>query len=363
MKIRPELLEERKSYAANTPLVTEDILDCSLGENPYGYPPSVEDALRSFDMKRMAHYPHSHAAVDGIIAYWKDFAAIKPENVLLTDGSIGALYVVNGLFAQKGARVTGFEPSFTDMIVNCRLQGMVYEGVPLSKNPDFAADAAALEDAIDERTSVVYIDNPNNPTGQVLTLPELGRIAAKAASCGACLVVDEAYGDFIPQDESAVGFLTEYDNVIIVKTFSKGFGLAGLRAGYLLAPEKLVACMMRLSNPYMMNEPTRVAVAAAMECADWPVSHSDDFVRAKEEMKKRIGHNLTLLRTDMRVPICALRHKDPDADLQRLLYDAGVMTVSGAEFDGLGASAVRLRVPEAAQHARLLDAVERVDRG
>lgn len=362
MKIRPILLQERQSYAENTPVVTDDILDCSLGENPYGFPPSAARAVAAFDVKRLAHYPHSHAATEGIIKYWSEYAALKPENIILTDGSIGGLYLVNALFAVPGAKVVGFVPTFTDMMVNCRLMGMTYEGVPMDAARDFAADTEALEAAIDENTSLVYVDNPNNPTGQIIPVPQLERLARKAAACGACLLVDEAYGGFVPRGESMTAVFSKYDNVIVARTFSKGFGLAGLRAGYLIAPAQAAACMGRLGNPYMMNELTREAVAAAMEEPEWPISRSDDFVRAKEELKKRTGHALTLLRTDPRVPICTLRHKDPGADLQRLLYEAGVLTVSGAEFAGLGASAVRLRVPEAARHQKLFDAVEHVDR-
>lgn len=363
MKIRPEFLIPTKSYADHTPEATADILDCSLGENPYGYPPSVRPALESFDPERLAHYPHSHAAIDAILHHWRDQAALGPENIVLTDGSISALYLINNLFSTPGAEVVGYAPTFTDMVVNCRMLGMRYRAVPMEETENYRASSLRLEAAIGPETALVYVDNPNNPTGQTMPIRGLERLAAKAAQVGACLLVDEAYGDFISQEESMLSRWHKHDNVIVVRTFSKGFGLAGLRAGYIIAPPKIVECIGKISNPYMMNELTRVAVAAAMEQPDFPSSHGPDFDRVKHELEARTGENLSLLYTDYRVPICTLRHKDPQANLQQLLYDAGVLTVSGAEFDGLDASAVRLRVPKPEDAEPLLRAVETVGRG
>lgn len=362
MKLRPVFQLPTKSYADHTPAATPDTLDCSLGVNPYGYPPQVEDALRAFALPRLAHYPHSHAAESAILRHWSGQATLTAQNLVLCDGSVSALYLINSLFSLPEAEVVGFVPSFTDMLVNARMQGMRYTQVPLLAKERFKANVDRLLAEVTEKTAMVYVDNPNNPTGQTIPLDQLERILARCKALDVCAVIDEAYGDFISREESALALWEKYgSHMVVVRTLSKGFGLAGLRAGYIVAPPELVSAIGKISNPYMMNELTREAVSAAMETPDYPASHGEDFAAVKAAIAARTGGNLTLAETDGRVPICTLRHKDPAADLARLLFDAGILTVSGAEFDGLDGSAVRLRVPKREDAAVLLRAVEVVN--
>lgn len=361
MKIRSELSAPTKSYAANTPEAGSDILDCSLGENPYGFPDTVPPVIAAFDLARLAHYPHSHAATDAIIRYWSDYAQLSSENITLCDGSIGALYLINNIFAAPSAEVVGFAPTFTDMMVNVGMSGMGFRAVSM-EGENFKASVDRIIEAISPETSMVYVDSPNNPTGQIIPAAELARLADAAAEMGAALVVDEAYGDFVPRGESALTLMKEHSNLIVVRTFSKGFGLAGLRAGCIIAPPEITEAIAKVSNPYMMNELTREAVAAALAAEDFPASHAEDFADVKRKIAASIGNKLTMLETDWRVPICTLRHSDPNADLQRLLLKEGVLTVSGIEFEGLGSGYVRLRAPKPEDAEPLLKAVRAVDR-
>ncbi|MPM27580.1 Histidinol-phosphate aminotransferase [bioreactor metagenome] len=361
MKVRKEYLKETKSYAAHTPESTPNTLDCSQGVNPYGPPESALQAIRNFDPARVTAYPHSHAVHSAVIRYWHDFADLNPENILLADGSISALYLVNALFAAPDAQVVGFMPTFTDMVVSVGLNGMKYIGIPPA-DADYRLDVNAMLDAIHEKTSFVYIDNPNNPTGQLLPVSEIERIVKKAKQCDACVLIDEAYADFVDKSDSAMPLLTKYDNLIVLRTFSKGFGLAGLRAGYLVASPELVGLMAKASNPYTMNELTREAAAAAMSAVGYPTAHQKQISSVKEALRGVCGHSLTMLVTDDRVPICTLKHKDA-VDLQALLCRQDILTVSGVEFDCMDASCVRLRVPREEETERLIRAVRKVDMG
>jgi histidinol-phosphate aminotransferase len=361
MKIREEYLKETKSYAAHTPESTPRTLDCSQGVNPYGPPVEALSAIRNFDPSRVGNYPHSHAVHSAVIRYWHDIAELNPENILLVDGSISALYLVNALFARPGAQVVGFVPTFTDMVVNVGLNGMQYVGIPPADS-DYRLDVNAMLEAINGDISFVYIDNPNNPTGQLLPVSEIARIVERAKNCGACVLIDEAYADFVEKSDSAMPLLKKYDNLIILRTFSKGFGLAGLRAGYLIASPELVGLMGKASNPYTMNELTREAAAAAMSAVGYPTAHQKQISSVKEALRRVTGHALTMLVTDDRVPICTLKHKDA-VDLQALLCKQDILTVSGVEFDCMDASFVRLRVPRVEEAERLIEAVRRVDLG
>ena len=360
MKIRNELLSQVRSYVGHTPHAAEDTLDCSLGVNPYGFPPVVKEAFAAFDPERFYHYPHSDAPRKAIVDYWADYAFIEPENIVLTDGSVSALYLLCNILAKKGAEVVGFLPTFTDMVEYSRMMAMRYVGIPARREENWRMEVSDLVDAISGDTSLVYIDRPNNPTGQTLSLADISRVLDRCEELGVYAIVDEAYGDFLPREESAVTLGPKYKNIIIVRTFSKGFGLAGLRAGYIITGQELIRYISKVSNPYMMSELSRELAAAALSDRTYADSHGPDFAAMKRSLRGVCGKELTMAVTDDRVPICLLQHRNPRADLQELLMAEGVLTCSGGEFEPLDRSSVRLRVPRAEELDKLLRAVEKV---
>lgn len=363
MKIRDELLSDIHSYADNTPHPGEGVLDCSLGVNPYGFPKSVIRAYKAFTPEKLYGYPHSQAPRTAICEYWKNYAFIEPENIVLTDGSIAALYLLCNILAIKGAEVVGFLPSFTDMVEYTRMMGMNYVGITAKQEDGWKLDVDRLIDAISEKTSLVYIDRPNNPTGQTIPLDDVCRVLDKCEKLGVYAIVDEAYGDFLPREESAVTIGPKYKNLIIVRTFSKGFGLAGLRAGYAITTQDLIRYISKISNPYMMNELSRVLCAAALTDPVFPCQHRSNFAATKRAIRMVCGETLSMSATDDRIPIFVLQHRDKFVDLQKALLDNGVLTCSGNDFEPLDRSAVRIRVPMAQEAQKLIDAVTRVAKG
>ena len=360
MKFRETYFKEVKDYASHTPEVGPEVLDCSQGVNPYGPTAAALEAIKNFDPIKVANYPHSHAAVDGIINYWKNQVELSAGEIMLVDGSVGGLYTINGLFAIPGAEVIGFMPSFTDMIVNVELQGMKYIGIPPADYSTYSQDVDALLAAINEKTSMVYIDNPNNPTGQLMPKADIIRILEKAKQFDVCVLVDEAYGDFVSKDDSAISELHNFDNLIVLRTFSKGLGLAWLRAGYIIASKQVIELLGRGSNPYTVSEVAREAIGGALSDDSYALSHAEDFASIKQAMRAVCGNALSMMTTDDRVPICTLRHRD-DVDLQALLIEAGVLAVSGADFDCMDGRCVRVRCPKAEYADRLINAVKKVN--
>lgn len=363
-KIRNELKAEKLSYIDSLPEISEDMLDCSLGVNPYGFPQdALAKAVSSFDLRRLNGYPHSHAAVETVIDYFRVFAALSEKNVLLTNGSIGAIYIALSIFSSSDTEVVCFTPTFTDTVEYAKMIGMVLNAVPSDPKKGLKPDVEAMVKTIRPTTSVVYIDNPNNPTGWVLSLSEIERVLKTAKSNGACLIVDEAYGDFIPRSESSVSLLDKYENLIVIRSMSKGFGLAGMRAGYLLSSETLIGYMQKISNLYVVGEFSREIMSAVMRRPEFPISHSLDIAEMKRLIRQNIGNRLTISATDDRIPIFTLMHKDPGVNLHKLLIEQGVLAVSGNEFENTDGSMVRVRVPRMEQFQKLLDAVKAIDKG
>lgn len=342
---RQSLLEEVKSYANNTPLSTEETIDLSLGVNPYGCSAKVLEAARGLDWAHISDYPHSGELHAAIAAYWSEVAPVSAEEVVLANGSMCALYYLCNLFSGAGrSEVVGFLPTFTDMIEAVRHFGMRYSPVTTHIGEGGRECAEDIIAALTPDTAFVYIDRPQNPFGLTMSLTEVEAVLKAAEKNGSYVIMDEAYGDFIPRAEASIRLRGAYDNLIVTKTFSKGLGLANLRVGYIIAEKEIVRLLNRTLNPYIVSDSTKKLCCAALSDPEHAVAHMEDFASAKRRIREGIGRRIVMMNTDDRVPICTLRRKD-GGDLQAELMKYDLLTVSGAEFDALDESCVRLRVP------------------
>ena len=359
-RIRDLLKVDVKSYADHTPRPDENTLDCNLGINPYGYPDKAVEVIKNFDVNRLYQYPHGDEAKNAVVDYWAGKADIEPENIVMTDGSISALCLLVNVFAAENSEVVCFLPTFTSMVEYARMMGMQIKGVKTRAEDNFRENTEALIESITEKTSLVYIDNPNNPTGQTLTLNEMRRVLEKCEALGVYCIIDEAYADFIPVEESAVNLGPDFKCMISVRTFSKGWGLAGARAGYLITNKELVEFIEKISNPYMMNEVSRALTSAILKNPVQPCTHGIDFAIIKGALRDACGSQIVMAETDDRVPICLLRHEDEEVDLQAYLMEENILTCSGRDFEPLSTNCVRLRVPTISQSGKLIMAFKRL---
>ena len=358
---RHPLTVPAKSYAVETPPDPEKLLDCTMGVNPYGYPKAAAEAIRNMDLGHLQDYPHDTILTERVVAHWKGQANLSEDMLFFSDGSVSGIYCLNNLFAQSARNeVVGFFPTFTDMVESARRYGMTYRGVSMNMEENGAAKAEDLLPLLSEKTAFIYVDRPNNPTGQTMPLPKVEMLCRAAMDAGAYCVIDEAYGDFIPREESAISLMDRYENLIVIRTFSKGFGLANLRAGYLILQPELVTMLKQCSNPYVLSDIQRRACAAALTEPDYPASHGGDFSATKKQISEVIGKRVRMLTTDGRVPICTLVLQE-EGNLQTLLFNEGIYTLSGLDFDGLDERSVRMCVPVMDSVPRLIEALKHLE--
>lgn len=329
----------------------EVIYDCSLGINPFGYSKNVEAALKNntFDINSYPNHPHSSAR-KAIANFWGGMANLTEDNIRLVGGSIAALYIICQIFIEEGSKALGYTPQFVDFTSAIKSMGGTYSSVDMRENKNCKFDVNKLVDAIDDSYSIVYVDNPNNPTGQIISLDDIELLAKKAAEFSIPLLVDEAYGDFMRSDQSAMALLDKYKNLIVARSFSKGYGLAGLRTGYVACDKRIVELCDLVSYPFTITNQAACLVEAAIGDREF----LDDCRNKIAVSKGQLLSGLTKLQyyeTDMHVPIMTLI--DPNGgDLYNALRERGVLTEAGTDL-GLGKSAVRLRINR--QPAELLE--------
>lgn len=326
-------------------LSASDILvDCSFGVNPFGYSPRIDPStvLKGVDMRDYGPYPFN-AMRDQLIAHWSEVAPLARENFRVCSGSMRILDALTTVFVEEGVKVLGYSPQFPEFTNSVALRGGTYEGVPLRREDNYAFDPEAMVSKLKSgEYPLAYIDNPNNPTGQVIPLKDIESVLKEAAKYDTAVIVDEAYGDFMSKAESAIKLIPQYDNLMVVRSFSKGYALAGMRLGYIAASKELI-------RTYALIDDLLVSVAAlavgkiAMEDDE----HLQSTIEKTKEVKGAILSHVKKFivpKTDMRVPIFSLVLPSEKGNLLSLLRKHGIVGTSG--FPGMGHYLARIRIPD-----------------
>jgi histidinol-phosphate aminotransferase len=336
------------------------VIDCSLGINPFGCSPAVLQAIGSVSSSEITAYPaYPYDALRRQISeYWRGAAEVPEYCVRLGNGASGILNQINKLFIHAGSEVLGFCPQFTDYMNFVYGYGGRYDFYKLSPDMRYAFDADGFMARMHGGHTLVYLDNPSNPTGQVIPVLQIREIARRARRMNACVIIDEAYGEYMPAENSAATLIGELDNLFVVRSFSKGFGMAGLRAGYLVACKRLMEYYQRIEIPFSVNTLAHAAIYAALGDRVFVGESARRIGAVKAELISAC-RKLICAATGAQTSIMVLEHPDDNADLYALFLRHGVLTEAGDGFVNLSRSAVRMRVPAEGQAlANIIRAVE-----
>ncbi|MEU8124513.1 histidinol-phosphate transaminase [Spirillospora sp. NPDC049024] len=235
----------------------------SSNESPHGPLPSVVEAIGEA-ARNVNRYPDNNAtALTEAIA---SFCGVPADHVAVGCGSVGMTQMLLEAVAEPGAEVIYAWRSFEAYPLLVSLSGATSVQVPLR---DETHDLSAMADAITENTRLIFLCNPNNPTGTVVRRAEIEAFLDRVPAD--CLVVlDEAYREYVRDDEVPDGLTLygERPNLAILRTFSKAYGLAGLRIGYLVAHPLVAGSIRKTFLPFSVNSVAQAAGIASLEATD-----------------------------------------------------------------------------------------------
>ena len=246
-----------------------DVLKLASNENPLGASPRAVEALRE-GLADLHVYPDgSGYRLKRAIA---DHYGVHPEQITLGNGSNDVLELVARAYLEPGANAVFSEHAFAVYALATQAAGAEAKVVP-ARPPDdpvmpFGADLDAMAAAIDERTRVVFLANPNNPTGTWVEAAEL-RGLLDAVPEDVIVVLDEAYTEYVedPSFPDGIELLAHYPNLVVTRTFSKIFGLAALRVGFAVSDPAIASLLDRVRHPFNVNTLALQAAEAALEDA------------------------------------------------------------------------------------------------
>lgn len=264
----PSFIKELKVYQAGKPieeLAREKkltrISKIASNENPLGPSPFAIKAMteKLWDVHR---YPDMHAFA--LKKRLSELYKLKIENIILGNGSEGIMAYIVRAFLGPQQEVLTSENSFIGFTILSRSVGANIKTVPLTK--EYRYDVKLLAAAITDKTKVIYIANPNNPTGTYIRKEEFDYLMSYVPE-HVLVVLDEAYFEFAHASKSDYPDSMDYryDNVITLRTFSKAYGLAGLRCGYGFANEELITHLTKVKLPFEPGSLAQIAAMGALE--------------------------------------------------------------------------------------------------
>ncbi|MHB1393600.1 MAG: histidinol-phosphate transaminase [Clostridia bacterium] len=238
----------------------DKVIKLASNENPFGFSPSVKAAvLKALEEANL--YPDGNSTLlKETIAQKYD---ISPEMVLPTCGSDEMLDLIAKTFIEKGDEVVMADITFPRYFATSQMMGASIKKVPL-KNLSY--DIEGFKKAINADTKVVWLCNPNNPTGTIFSEKELVELL-EAISPETLVVYDEAYCEFASHPDypkDSFKFLKKYKNMLLLRTLSKAYGLAGLRLGYTIGDPELISIINKIRNPFNVTLLTQAAAVAAI---------------------------------------------------------------------------------------------------
>ena len=329
------------------------LLKLDAMENPFGLPPALQAELGArLGVLALNRYPGARG--DDLKRALADHAKMPAGfSLMLGNGSDELISLVTVACDLPGATIVAPVPGFVMYAITAQLQGVNFVGVPLTA--DFELDGAAMLAAIAaEKPAIVYLAYPNNPTANLWDDATIEQIVEAQGAQGGMVVIDEAYQPFAAR--SYIDRVARHGHVLLMRTLSK-FGLAGIRLGYLMGPQALIAEIDKVRPPYNIS-------VLNCECALFALEHADVFAAQAADLRAQRGQLVAGL-----AKLPGLQQWPSEANMVLVRVPDATKTFEGMKAHGvliknvskmhpLLANCLRLTVGTADDNARMLAALE-----
>ncbi len=355
--IRPDVYD----MPAYTPIVPFEVLSRQLGipadqivkvdanENPYGPSPRAIEALASYPYYHIYPDPNHTLLRDAL----QDYVGVPRDYLMLGTGSDELLDVVIRLFIQPGDRIVNCPPTFGMYPFLAGVAGAQTISVP--RREDMSVDVPSILALYQDNPNppkIVFVTSPNNPDGSVIDPGEL----AALLDLPAIVVVDQAYVEFGGADYSQL--VPTHPNLIVMRTFSKWAGLAGLRVGYGVFPSQIIEHLFKIKQPYNVNAAAQAAVLASLEDVDTLRQRVDLLISERERLYRGLQRIDYLRPYPSHSNFILNRVRGRDAgDLKSSLQQKGIL-VRYYSTAGLQ-DCIRISVGTPEQNTRVLEALRK----
>lgn len=335
------------------------VIDFSANVSPLGPPKAVIDYFRTIGASEIADYPEADGSkLRELIANER---GVNAENIVLTNGSIEAIFLIASRLIDQGRPSLVVSPNFSEYESALKAYGKRVEKLYLSEADGFDLPKAIFETAFEEY-GAVFISNPNNPTARLFSKRDLLKIIERARDSSCLVVVDEAFMDFVQDksEESLMSAVNEFENLIILTSLTKFYSLAGLRIGYLAAAPPLAAGVNSVKPPWNLSRPAQEAAKLAIEDTSFAEFNMEETARLRSALNDGLGiiqgirvfqssANFILIKVDEELI--------SGSDFFAALLERGIHLRDCTSFDGLSGGFFRIAVRKEEDNTKLIEEI------
>jgi histidinol-phosphate aminotransferase len=338
----------QRMHEYHPPLARRTGLRLDFNENTDGCSPRVLARIREITPDDLARYPEREP-VEKVVA---EHLGLSPEQVLLTNGVDEAIHLLCEAYLEPQDDVIVVTPTFGMYEIYAEATGA--RVIRVQCESDFLFPISKVLDSITTSTRLITVASPNNPTGTVATREQVLQIAKAAPN--AALLVDEAYFDF--HGQTLIPELARTPNLFVARTFSKAYGLAGLRIGILAGPREQLPMVRRVSSPYSVNAVALLALPAALADGEYIANYGLQVKQGRLRLQRELQSlNIYSWRSDANFLLLRVgpRHRDFVAAMR----ERGILVRDRSSDPGCD-GCVRITIGTANQMDRLLPALREV---
>jgi len=327
-----------------------EFLRLDFNENTRGSPPAVAEALMELARGGVAMYPEYSELKERLARRWK----LDPDMLMPTNASDDGIRIVMDAFVDPGDEVVIPVPTFAMFRFYAEIRGASIKEV-LYEEHDLSFPEAGVLEALKGAPRVLVLVSPNNPTGTEIEPAALNRIL-EAAADRTLVLLDEAYWHFAGR--TALPTVQERDNLVVLHSFSKAMGQAGLRFGYLAASKQLMGYLARVASPYGVNAAAVASALVTLDSDSWALEYSAE-IRESRAMAERALERMGVAFFPGTANFVLARFGERSAEICRAMKSKGIL-VRDRGADPLLEGCVRLGVGTREETRRMLEALEEV---
>jgi histidinol-phosphate aminotransferase len=360
-KLAKSFLKDIRPYRPGKPIeqlqrergITGPIAKLASNENPYPPHDKIKRAVISA-LESANRYPESGAPelTEKLAGYHE----VDPSEIFVAHGTNEILDLLVRAYVEPVENCIFSQLSFVIYKLVCMQCGVGFVEVPCA---DYTHDLGAMADAIEDKTKLVFVCNPNNPTATYNSASELGEFLERVPD-HTLVVLDEAYYEFVNATDypRSVELRRRRENLVILRTFSKFYSLAGVRIGYGIADPRVVDILNKMRQPFNVNRLAQAAASAALDCRSELKPLIDETIRERDGMREELL-SLGCACPPSQTNFLFVIPKDYSGDVCRRLEDHGIIVRPMAPF-GAPDNAFRVNMGTPAENTRFLDAFKSV---
>jgi threonine-phosphate decarboxylase len=341
-------------------ILVDQLIDFSISTNPLGAPKMALESIRQH-INLVKHYPDPDH--EWLLEALAKFAGVASNNVVVGNGSTELIYLFNEVFLENGCEAVIPVPSFSEYKAAIERFGGNMTFLKCDSSKNFKLNFEELERTISKRTRIIFLCNPNSPTGVLYEREDILRVIRFAAEWNVLVFLDEDYIDFVDDGKrySMAEYVTEYNNVFVLRSLTKFFGLAGVRIGFGIGSPNLVNILKKVKMPWSVNTLAMFAAAEAVKDTDFIKRTRLLVSNSRKEMREMLTSIpwLKVYPSETNFLLIEIIQEDlTSTQISEGLANKGLLIRDCKDFDGLNNRFFRVTVRRPEENKKLVESIE-----